>query len=367
MSNGFLINTSNRIRSTPFTSRNEMAGVKKYTVYNNTLLPTVFKSLKDDYYHLLENVQLWDVCAQRVIEVKGSKSLSLMQYLFCRDFSNISSGKAYYAPIVNFEGGLLNDPVVFCIADNHFLISLSDSDLFNWVSAINNSKEFYSEVKETDIFTIAIQGPKSENLAQKIFGKEIQNLKYFNFINFPFNEEEIMISKTGYSKQSGYEILLVNPNKAIMLWDLIMEKGKEFNIRVGCPNMIERVENNLLSYGNEMTSKDLPYDCGLGNFCNLDTDYDFIGKTALLKQKDIGFKKNIYKIHFNSESEDTPVFYNNLSVFKKDNEIGKATSIVWSPKHSKYVGFLISSKNIVNDLNDYYILDKVKFDLLNIT
>ena len=167
MSNSFLINTSNRIRSTPFTSRNELAGVKNYTVYNNTLLPTIFKSLKEDYYHLIKNVQLWDVCAQRVIEVKGSKSLSLMQYLFCRDFTNISSGKAYYATIVNFEGGLLNDPVVFCISDNHFLISLSDSDLFNWVSAINHTKEFYSDVNETDIITIAIQGPKSELLAAR--------------------------------------------------------------------------------------------------------------------------------------------------------------------------------------------------------
>ena len=107
---------------------------------------SIFKSLKDDYYHLIENVQLWDVCCQKVIEVKSPKSLLLIQHLFCRDFSNISSGKVYYAPIVNFEGGLLNDSVVLCIADNHFLISLSDSDLFNWVSAINNSKEFYSEV-----------------------------------------------------------------------------------------------------------------------------------------------------------------------------------------------------------------------------
>ena len=363
MSNDFLISTSSRIRKTPFTSRNEMAGVKKYTVYNNTLLPTVFKSLKDDYYHLIENVQLWDVCAQRVIEVKGNKSLSLMQYLFCRDFSNISSGKAYYAPIVNFEGGLLNDPVVFSIANNHFLISLSDSDLFNWVSAINNSKEFYTEVRETDVLTIAIQGPKSEKLAQKIFGEEIKNLKYFNFIKFLFNKEEIIISKTGYSKQSGYEILIINPNNAIRLWDLILKTGKEFNIRVGCPNMIERVENNLLSYGNEITNKETPYDCGLGKFCNLDTDYEFIGKSALLKQKQVGFEKDIYKIQFNYESVDKPVFFNYLPVFKKDIEIGKATSIVWSPEHSKYIGFLIGKKNIKNKLNDFYVLNKVKFEL----
>ncbi len=364
MSNDFLISTSNRIKTTPFSSRNELAGAKKYSVYNNTLLPTVFKSLESDYFHLIKHVQLWDVCAQRVIEVKGSRALPLMQYLFCRDFSNPSSGKAYYAPIVNFDGGLLNDPVVFCIEDNHFLISLSDSDLFNWTSAINNSKEFYTHVAETNIITIAIQGPKSEKLASKIFGEEIKSLKFFNFMKISFNKEEIIISKTGYSKQSGYEILLNNPNNGILLWDLIMEKGKEFNIRVGCPNMIERVENNLLSYGNEMTKKDTPYDCGLGNFCNLDTDYEFIGKSALLKQKDIGFEKDIYKIQFNFESKDKPNFFSNLPVFKKEIEIGKATSIVWSPTYSKYLGFLIASKNIKNNLSEHYILDKVNFEIL---
>ena len=109
-----------------------------------------------------------------------------MQYLFCRDFSKISSGKAYYAPIVNFEGGLLNDPVVFCIDNDHFLISLSDSDLFNWISAINHTKEFYADVNETDILTIAIQGPKSEKLISKIFGEEIKSLKFFNFKKFFF-------------------------------------------------------------------------------------------------------------------------------------------------------------------------------------
>lgn len=366
MSNDFF-STSNRIKSTPFTSRNNTAGVKKYSVYNNTLIPTVFKSLKSDYFHLIKHVQLWDVCCQKVIEVKGNNSLSLMKYLFCRDFSNISSGKVYYAPIVNFEGGLLNDPVVFCIANNHFLISLSDSDLFNWVSAINHTKEFYSNVNETDIITIAIQGPKSEQLISKIFDDEIKSLKFFNFKKISFNKENLIISKTGFSKQSGYEILLTNTKNGILLWDLIIEKGKEFNIRVGCPNMIERVENNLLSYGNEMTNNDTPYDCGLGNFCNLDTDYEFIGKSALLKQKKVGFKKNIYKIHFNLKSKDKPVFFNNLPIYKKDIEIGRATSIVWSPKYSEYVGFLIASKNIINNLNDYYILDKVKFDLLNIS
>ena len=173
MSNEFF-STSNRIKETPFTSRNNKAGVKKYSVYNNILIPTVFKSLKSDYLHLIKNVQLWDVCCQKIIEIKGKKSLSLIKYLFCRDFSNVTSGRAYYSPIVNFDGGILNDPVVFCINENHFLISLSDSDLFNWISAINYTMNFKVDVYESNRLTIAIQGPKSELLITKIFGKEVK-------------------------------------------------------------------------------------------------------------------------------------------------------------------------------------------------
>ena len=362
MSNDFFT-TSNRIKSTPFSSRNQKAGVKKHSVYNNTLIPTIFKSLKSDYLHLIKHVQLWDVCAQKVIEVKGNKALGIIKYLFCRDFTKVTPGRAYYAPIVNFEGGLLNDPVVFCINEEHFLISLSDSDLFNWASAINHTKEFFVEVNETDIITMAIQGPKSEQTMLKIFGEEIKSLKSFNFKNFVFNNENIIISKTGFSKQSGYEILLSNPNNGTLLWDLIIKKGEEFNIRVGCPNMIERVESSLLSYGNEMTNKDLPQDCGLGKYCNLESDHDFIGKTALLKKEEIGFNKTIYQIQFDFEEKIKPVFYSNLPIFKKEQVIGKATSIVWSPKFSKYIGFFIANKDVKHDLESHYILNKVKFEM----
>ena len=169
--------TSNRIKETPFTSRNNDAGVKKYSVYNNTLIPTVFKSLKIDYQHLIKHVQLWDVCCQKIIEIQGSTSHDLIKYLFCRDLSSVIPGRAYYAPIVNFEGGILNDPVVFCLSESHFLISLSDSDLFNWISAINYTMKFNALVCESDRITIAIQGPKSEILLSRIFGKEIEKLK----------------------------------------------------------------------------------------------------------------------------------------------------------------------------------------------
>ena len=364
MSNDFF-STSNRIKKTPFTSRNEKAGVKKHSVYNNTLIPTIFKSLKSDYLHLIKHVQLWDVCCQKIIEISGKNSLNLIKVLFCRDFNKIIPGRAYYSPIVNFEGGLLNDPVVFCLSEDRFYISLSDSDLFNWISAINHTMKFHADVNEVEIFTLAVQGPKSEQTMLKIFGEEIKSLKFFNFKNMIFNNENIIVSKTGFSKQSGFEILLSNPDTGILLWDLIMDKGKEFNIRVGCPNMIERVEGNLLSYGNEMTNKDLPHDCGLGKYCNLDSDTEFIGKSALLKKKEAGFEKSIYQVNFDLE-DNKSIFYSNSPIFLKNKEIGKATSIVWSPKYSKYIGFLIANKDIKEKIDDYRIFEKVKFTISEI-
>ena len=364
MSNDFF-STSNRIKKTPFTSRNEKAGVKKHSVYNNTLIPTIFKSLKSDYLHLIKHVQLWDVCCQKVIEISGKNSLNLIKVLFCRDFNKIIPGKAYYSPIVNFEGGLLNDPVVFCLSEDRFYISLSDSDLFNWISAINHTMKFHANVNEAEIFTLAVQGPKSEETMLKIFGEEIKSLKFFNFKNMIFNNENIIVSKTGFSKQSGFELLLSNPDTGTFLWDLIMDKGKEFNIRVGCPNMIERVEGNLLSYGNEMTNKDFPHDCGLGKYCNLDSATEFIGKSALLKEKKAGFKKSIYQVKFDLE-DNKSIFFSNSPIFLKNKEVGKATSIVWSPKHSKYIGFLIANKDIKEKIEDYHIFEKVKFTISEI-
>ena len=355
--------TSNRIKETPFTSRNNEAGVKKYSVYNNTLIPTVFKSLKIDYQHLIKHVQLWDVCCQKIIEIQGSTSHDLIKYLFCRDLSSIIPGRAYYAPIVNFEGGILNDPVVFCVSESHFLISLSDSDLFNWISAINYTMNFKAEVFESDRITIAIQGPKSAILLSRIFGKEIEKLKYFRFESYTFNKENVLVSKTGFSKQTGYEIIISNNKTGVLLWDMIIKEGKDLNIRVGCPNMIERVENHLLSYGNEMSNKNFPQDWGLGKFCNLEVDFDFVGKSALLRQRDKGFNRSIYQVKFDLDIFPRPPFFNNLPVFNKGKEEARITSVVLSPKFKKYLGFLIAEKSIHENLQDYSLKGQINFEI----
>ena len=170
----------------------------------------------------------------------------------------------------------------------------------------------------------------------------------------------------GLSKQTGYEIIISNNKTGVLLWDMIMKEGVDLNIRVGCPNMIERVENHLLSYGNEMTNKNIPQDCGLGKFCNLEANFDFVGKSALLRQRDKGFNKSIYMVKFDLDIFPRPPFFNNLSVHNKGKEDGKVTSVVWSPKYKKYVGFLIANKSIEQNSKNYLINKEVPLDILEI-
>ncbi len=348
----YKLTLSKRIKSTPFTSRNDLNGVKAYTVYNKILLPTIFENLLDDYYHLLEYVQLWDVSCQKIIQIKGPDAINLLSLISCRDLSVSEPGKCYYTPMTNERGGLLNDTLVFCLEKDYFWISLSDSDMFLWISAFLINSNLKVKVEDTDISTLALQGPNANALMRELTGNEIDKLNFFNFRNFKINNRNFLISRTGFSKQGGYEIYIQNSNHGTKLWDLIVQEGFKFNLKVGCVNLIERVESGLLSYGNDMTRKDTPYDCSLGKYCSLESNYDFIGKKALLSQRKRGPHKDIYKVFF-----DAPLGleYQEVNCYIKEKKIGKLTSMIFSPKFNKYLGFMISKKNDLIDCENAFI------------
>ena len=348
----YKLTLSQRIKSTPFTTRNELNGVKAYTVYNKTLLPTIFESLIDDYYHLLEYVQLWDVSCQKIIQIKGIDAKHLLSIISCRDLSNAQPGVCYYSPMTNSKGGLLNDTLVMCIDENYFWISISDSDLFLWITGVLVNLKLKVFVEEKDICTLAIQGPNANALLREITGDEIDQLRFFNFKSFQIKNKNYYISRTGFSKQGGYEIYIENHNNGKKIWDLIVQEGFKFNLKIGTVNLIERVESGLLSYGNDMTINNTPFDCSLGKYCSLESNYDFIGKKSLLNQKTKGPHKDIYKILF-----DAPIGLEDEEVecFKEEKKIGKLTSLIFSPKFNKYMGFLITRVENVLNKEDIYV------------
>lgn len=323
-----LIAPSRRLRRTPFSDGVEAAGVSAYTVYNHTLLPVFFESLEADYHHLKKHVQVWDVSCERQIELYGPDASRLMQLLTPRDLSRMIAGHCRYVPIVDDAGGMLNDPVALKLADDRFWISIADSDLLLWVKGVVAALGMQVQVFEPAVTPLAIQGPMANDLAAKVFGESIRGLGFFRFLPFDFKGHTLLIARSGFSKQGGFEIYLDDPSLGMLLWQTLFEAGEEFGVRAGCPNAIERIEGGLLSYGNDMTRANNPFECGLGRFCDLRADQESIGQDSLLEVWRSGPRQQICPIEIQPR---VPTCDRVWPIFVNDEEVGHVTSAAWSP------------------------------------
>ena len=243
----FYIAKARRLRGTPFSSRIEDQGLTAYTVYNHMLLPAGFEGTAKEYSHLKEHVQVWDVAAERQVQIVGKDSAKLVQLMTCRNLSKSKVGRCYYAPIIDEQGKMINDPIILKLDENKWWISLADSDVGLYAKGIASGLKLQAEVSEPDVNILAVQGPKSFKLMEKILGKKITELKFFGFDYFDFKGNKIFIARSGWSKQGGYEIYVENRLAGLNLYDELFSVGKEFNVKPGCPNLIERIESGLLS------------------------------------------------------------------------------------------------------------------------
>jgi dimethylsulfoniopropionate demethylase len=255
----FPIVKSRRLRSTPYTDRIESHGVSSYTVYNHMLLPASFKSLESDYHHLKKFVQVWDVAAERQVEISGKDSAKLVQLMTCRDLSKSKVGRCYYAPLVDDQGLLVNDPIINKLADDRWWLSIADSDVIFFAKGLAAGNKFEVEIKEPNVNILAVQGPLSDDLMAKLFGDEIRQLKFFNFKYYEFKKYKYFIARSGWSKQSGFEIYVEDNLAGQDLYDYLFEYGSKYNVKAGCPNLIERIESALFSYGNDFDNRDNPF------------------------------------------------------------------------------------------------------------
>ncbi|MFZ3582694.1 dimethylsulfoniopropionate demethylase [Loktanella sp. DJP18] len=277
------LSLSRRVRRTPFSDGVEAAGVKGYTVYNRMLLATVFRSVVEDYRHLKQAVQVWDVACERQIEIGGPNAARLMQMLTPRDLRDMQPGQCCYVPIVDETGGMLNDPVALKLAEDRWWISIADSDLLLWVKGIVFGFRLDVLVDEPDVHPLAVQGPKADKLMARIFGDGVRDLRFFRFDWFDFQGTSMVVARSGYSKQGGFEIYCNGAANGMPLWHALMEAGADLDVHAGCPNLIERIEGGLLSYGNDMTRENTPHEAGLGRFCSTRTAIGCVGRDALLR------------------------------------------------------------------------------------
>ena len=338
----FSIAKSRRLRSTPYTSRIEKQGVTAYTSYNHMLLPAAFGSLEDSYHHLKKNVQIWDVAGERQVEVSGKDSAKLVQLMTCRDLSKSKDGRCYYCPIIDDNAGIINDPVVLRLNKDRWWISIADSDVILFAKGLAIGNKYDVKIFEPNVDIMAVQGPKSFDLMEKIFGTEIKQLKFFGFDYFDFKGTKHLIARSGWSKQGGYEIYVEHTKSGLELYDHLFEIGKEFDVKPGCPNLIERIESALLSYGNDMDINDNPFECGFDKYVNLDTDVDFLGKDKLKKIKSDGINRKLVGLIIDAKE---------ISLTKSleikdenNNSVGELRSACFSPHFKTVIGIAMINK-----------------------
>ena len=337
----FYISKSRRVRSTPFTKKIEEQGVKSYTVYNHMLLPTSFSNVDEEYLHLKKDVQIWDVSVQREIEISGKDAHQLVQLMTCRDLSKSKVGSCYYVPLIDSNGGMVNDPLIYKLEDNIWRVCIADSDVLLYAKGIAAGKKLNVKIFEANIDTLAVQGPKSFKLMEDVFGKEVSELKFFKYNFFKFKNNKFLISRSGFSKQGGYEIHVENVKAGLELYDYFFEVGKKYNIKPGAPNHAERIEGGLLSYGNDMLISDNPFECGFEKLIHLNDNVDFIGKDSLKKILKNGIKRKLMGVKINSYT----LNLTSVDMFNKKKQIiGNLRSAAFSPTFKKIVGIAMINK-----------------------
>lgn len=316
---------SRRTRSTPFTSRVEAMGVKAYTVYNHMLLPTAFKGVEEDYWHLCEHVQVWDVSCERQVEITGPDAEKLIQLMTPRDLSSARAGQCFYLPICDEKGMLINDPIAIKHSDSHWWLSIADSDVKLLAKGIAIGMQLDVEVCEPEVWPLAVQGPKAEELMTRIFGEQVRDIRFFNYRNLDYRGTKMLVARSGWSKQGGFEIYVNDSEMGGILWDELFSKGEDLQVAPGCPNLIERIESGLLSFGNDMDYGDTPLECGLNKYVSLTADINSLSIDALRNSTP---RHQLVGLVCQGQQSFTA-----MGVYMQELCVGEITSYAWSPRY----------------------------------
>ena len=342
-----------QIRKSPYFDATVRWGATGFSVYNHMYIPRDFGSPEKNFWNLIETAILCDVAVERQVEITGSDAYKFIQMLTPRDLSKLSVGQCKYVLITNNEGGILNDPVLLRLAENHFWLSLGDSDILLWAQGVAVNSGLDVKIDEPDVSPLQLQGPNSGEIMTKLFGESIKDLKYYWLREFNLDGIPLIISRTGWSSELGYELYLRDGSKGDDLWEKIMSAGKDFGLKPGHTSSIRRIEGGMLSYHADADIYTNPFEVGLDRLVNLDGDINFIGKKALKKIKEEGIKRKQVGLEIKCEPLKGPntTFWSLTSEGKK---IGKVTSAVYSPRLKKNIALAmvdIKFSKIDSELN----------------
>ena len=344
-----------QIRKSPYFDSTVKWGATGFSVYNHMYIPRDFGSPEQNFWNLIEKAILCDVAVERQVEITGPDAYKFTQLLTPRNLSKLAIGQCKYVLITNNEGGILNDPVLLRLAENRFWLSLADSDILLWAQGVAVNSGLNVKITEPDVSPLQLQGPTSAEIMVKLFGKEIKDLKYYWFKEYELDGIPLIVSRTGWSSEFGYELFLKDSSKGNQLYEKIMKAGKEYGLQPGHTSSIRRIEGGMLSYHADADINTNPYELGLDRLVDLDSEVNFIGKDALKKIKQNGIKRKQVGLELNCDPLKGPntTFW---SIYKNGKKIGKVTSAVYSPRLKKNIALAIVDINNSENGNNLKVI-----------
>ena len=320
-----------QIRKSPYFDATVRWGAQGFSVYNHMYIPRDFGDPEQNFWNLVNDAILCDVAVERQVEITGPDAARFVQMLTPRNLSKMAVGQCKYILITNADGGILNDPILLRLAENHFWISLADSDILLWAQGVAVNSGLDVQIGEPDVSPLQLQGPKSGEIMRALFGDSIMDLKYYWLREMTLDGIPLVVSRTGWSSELGYEIYLRDSSYGDMLWERIMATGMEIGLKPGHTSSIRRIEGGMLSYHADADIKTNPYELGLDRLVDLEMQADFIGKAALTRIKAAGVQRTQVGIIIASD----PIKGPNTRFWPINHAgetIGKVTSAVYSPR-----------------------------------
>jgi len=333
-----LVQRGARLRRSPFFEAEQRHGPRGYTVYNHMLFPTNYDDFEAEYWHLLKHVTLWDVAVERCLEVSGKDGLRLAQLMTPRDLSKCAVGQAKYVLICAADGGILNDPVMTRMSEDRFWFALASSDALFYAKGLAARAGLDVEIREAEAHPLQIQGPKARDVVRTLFGEEILGLKYYFFRETQVDGIPVIVTRTGWTSEIGYEVYLLDPSRGTELWERILEAGAPYDIRPTGPSDIRRIEGGIFNWGADMTYDNNPFELGLERLVDFDMTGECVAMDALRRIRDRGVARRIAGI----ELDGAPFPALNFTKWPAQVDgrpVGQVTSAIYSPRLGKNIGY----------------------------
>jgi glycine cleavage system aminomethyltransferase T len=336
----FSIFPTARLKPSPFFEAARADGLKSISIYNRMVMPTSYGDPEAEYWRLINGVSQWDVGVERQVQLKGPDAARLAQILSPRDLSKCKVGQGKYVPICNHRGTVINDPIILKLEEDLFWLSIADSDMWLWAGAIAAERGLNVAISDPNVAPMAIQGPQGEDVVASVLGDWVRALKYFWFKETAIEGIPVVVQRSGWSKQGGFEIYLRDPAKGTQLWNIFKEAGKPWGIGPGAPATAERTESGLVSVGGDTDDDTNPFEVRLGKYFDLDVDDDVVGIRALRTIHAAGIKRHQLGLILEGTKPE-PLGFKREDIHHKGRRVGMMTNCVWSPRMKANIGYAL--------------------------